>query len=94
MGAAAVALAKEKIAGLKALIETSKLEADNCKQAADSAFQGIFAHRYRDVAPAVRVDILDVLQQMLVRFPADYVNNTCVARLRARARARVRRGST
>lgn len=74
--ASAIVSLKSKIAGMKEAVEMDESSAENCKTCAEALFQGIFAHRYRDAAIAIRVDVLEVLETLLLKFPDQFLNNS------------------
>lgn len=72
----AIKQAKEKVDQLQAQVQSATMMRDNCKDAASALYSSVLAHRYRDTAPAIRVDVLDCLETMLTQYPAEYLNNS------------------
>jgi hypothetical protein len=74
--AAAIVSLRNKIAGMNDALQVTEASADNFKTCAEALFQGIFAHRYRDASVAIRVDVLDVLESVLLKYPSTFLNNS------------------
>ena len=74
--ASAILSLRNKLAGMKDAAQLTEASAENCKTCAEALFQGIFAHRYRDAAVAIRVDVLDVLESLLLKYPSQFLNNS------------------
>lgn len=60
---------KERVRGLEVKISEGEAHRDSAQQAAQGIFDAVYAHRYRDVDPRIRVDCVSAFGTWITAYP-------------------------